>query len=116
MFDFEKFHVYVKTEYLIERLQPVLGNKKINSRIRDQFYRASSSILLNIAEGAGKYSKRDKKNYYVIARGSAQECVAIINLLKIEQNIDKDLYKDLYDLLVEISKMLSGLINSMRGK
>lgn len=113
MFDFEKFPVYIKTLDLIKELQPQLKNKSINVNIRDQLYRATMSILLNIAEGAGKYGKRDKKNFYTIARGSTQECVAIIELLKIEGNISDELYFKTYSNLTEISKMLSGLINKM---
>lgn len=64
MFDFEKFPVYIQSEELIRVLQPLMKNKRVNVSIRDQLYRASSSILLNIAEGAGKFSKKDKKNFY----------------------------------------------------
>lgn len=113
MYDFEKFPVYVNTLELITKLQPLLRNKLIRISIRDQLYRASSSILLNIAEVAGKYGKKDKKNFYVIARGSAQECVAILSLLKIEGNITDMMHKDIYENLAVISKMLSGLINKM---
>ncbi|MEP7103147.1 MAG: four helix bundle protein [Candidatus Dojkabacteria bacterium] len=113
MFDFEKFPVYLKTEDLITSLQPFLKNRLIHNSLRDQLYRASSSILLNIAEGAGKYSSKDKKNFYIIARGSTQECVAIIKLLKIEDKINEIEYSNIYSSLVIIGKMLSGLINKM---
>jgi four helix bundle protein len=113
MFDFEKFPVYIRATTLISDLQPILKNTRINIETRKQLYRASSSILLNIAEGAGKYSKKDKKNFYVIARGSNQECVAILSLLKIERNVSPQVYDHLYSLLEEISKMLSGLIRKM---
>ena len=43
------------------------------SHLADQFTRASTSIVLNIAEGAGKRSKGDKRRYYLTARGSATE-------------------------------------------
>lgn len=113
MFDFEKFPVYLSTKELITSLQPILKSKHINNNIKDQLYRASSSILLNIAEGAGKYGRKDKKNFYVIARGSTQECVAIITLLKLENNIPVKKYSEVYEQLTSISKMLSGLINKM---
>ena len=43
----------------------------------DQFRGASTSIALNIAEGAGRYAKGEKKQFYSIAKGSAYECVPI---------------------------------------
>lgn len=116
MFDFEKFPVYIKTEEFLTKLQPLLRNKIIYLSLRDQLYRASSSILLNIAEGAAKYSKKDKKNFYIIARGSVQECVGILKLLLIENKVEESLYNELYEYLVLIGKMLSGLINKMLEK
>jgi four helix bundle protein len=114
MFDFERFPVYLKSEEVYSKLlQSVLNEKSLNPRIKDQLRRASSSIVLNIAEGAGKYSKRDKKNYYLTARASAQECVAALRLIKIERHISEKDYDEFYDDFVEIAKMLSGLINTM---
>jgi len=51
----------------------------------DQLGRASFSIVLNIAEGSGKASLNDRKNYFTIARGSVFECVAVIDILKDEK-------------------------------
>ena len=42
--------------------------------LADQLGRASTSIVLNLAEGAGKFSKPDKRRYYMIAVGSTTEC------------------------------------------
>lgn len=113
MFDFEKFIVYKKTELFLKEIQPLLKSKTIDLSLKNQFYRASTSIILNIAEGSGKFSKKDKKNFYTIARGSSQECVSIINILRLEGNIKKDLYDSLYQKLDEICRMLTGLIKSL---
>lgn len=117
MFDFEKFPVYIKAEETYKTISTKFiraGN--IDQNIRDQLKRACLSIPLNIAEGAGKFSKNDKKNFYVIARGSTQECVAILRVLKIDNIISDTDYNSLYDNFTEISKMLSGLINTMLKK
>lgn len=50
--------------------------------LRDQLERASVSVVLVIAEGAGRRSRRDKRHYYAMARGSATECAAAIELLR----------------------------------
>src|SRR5687768_10175139 len=47
---------------------------KADAILRDQLSRASVSIVLNIAEGAGRRSRRDKARFYSMARGSAAEC------------------------------------------
>jgi four helix bundle protein len=51
--------------------------------LRDQLERASLSIVLIIAEGGGRRSRRDKARYYAIARGSATETAALLDVLAI---------------------------------
>ena len=116
MFDFEKFPVYQKSELQYSKVLKVLSNSKIDKNLRDQLKRASLSVVLNIAEGAGKFSKNDKKNFYVISKGSVNECVAIIRILRIENLIENELFSDIYADLLEIAKMLSALINTMMKK
>lgn len=113
MFDFEQFPVYQKAELYYSEVLKVLSNPRIDKNIKDQFKRASLSIVLNIAEGAGKYTKNDKKNFYVISKGSVNECVAILRILRMEKFVSEDQFEVCYKLLLEIAKMLSGLINAM---
>src|SRR5688572_4152411 len=108
MFEFENFSVYKKSKNLFSEILKVLENRSLNKNLKDQLYRSTSSIILNIAEGAGKYSKRDKKNFYTIARGSVHETVAILDILDLEDKINKKTYALTYSQLEEISKMLSG--------
>jgi len=115
MFDFEKFEVYKQSKTFLSEITSVIeNNKHLSSRIADQLYRAALSIPLNIAEGAGRYSKPDKRNFYTIARGSVFECTAIIDILHEKGVLSKDQKDDYYNKLEELSKMLSGLINSLK--
>ena len=70
--------------------------------------------MLNIAEGSGRYTKRDKRNFYVIARGSTFECVAIIDYLKEIQVLSDHRYNEFYSQLEELSKMLFSIIRSLK--
>lgn len=64
MFDFEKLKVYQKSKELNrEILKFIKENKQIDSYLRDQLKRASISIVINIAEGSGKFSKAEKKEF-----------------------------------------------------
>jgi four helix bundle protein len=72
----------------------------------DQLQRASLSIPLNIAEGYGKRTKRDRARSYDIARGSAHECGAIFDSLRIVQLIDLPSYIRGKTLLHRIVSML----------
>ena len=115
MFDFEKFEVYIKAKQLHKDIAEYLEHiPSKNSRIIDQLFRASLSIPLNIAEGAGRYSKPDKRNFYTIARGSVFECVALIDILLDKAFLNDSQRGDYYSRLEELSKMLSGLINSQK--
>jgi four helix bundle protein len=51
--------------------------------IRDQLERASLSVVLCIAEGAGRCGVKDKRRFYAMARGSATECAAILDVLRV---------------------------------
>jgi four helix bundle protein len=115
MFDFENLDVYRKAKELNKEVLKFLKeNKQIDSYIRDQLKRASISIVINIAEGSGKFSKADKRNFYTIARGSVYECVSLLELILDEGQITKEKFQDLYKKFETISKMLLGLINSQR--
>lgn len=113
MFDFEKFSVYQKAEAIYAKVLKLLENKEINKTMKDQFRRATISIALNIAEGSGKFTKNDKKNFYIMARASVYECVAIIRMLKMEKNMSEETFDQFYSDFEEIAKMLSALINTM---
>ena len=57
---------------------------KLPIHLRDQMLRASSSVALNLAEGSGKPSSKDKRRFYSIALGSLRECQAILRIEGIE--------------------------------
>jgi four helix bundle protein len=61
----------------------------------------------------GKFASNDKKNFYLISRGSVNECVAILRILKLQNIITPVYFEDVYSEFLEIGKMLSGLINNM---
>ena len=113
MFDFEDFPVYKDAEFFYLEITNLFKTKTIPRDIKDQLRRAAMSIILNIAEGAGKYSSKDKKNFYIISRGSVNECVALLRILRLEKTIDDNEYSKLYNRLLSMGKMLSGLINTM---
>ncbi len=115
MFDFEKLSVYTKAKFLNKNILTLLKTRRsIDSYIKDQLRRASISMVINIAEGSGKFSKPDKRNFYTIARGSVYECVSLLELIHEDNLISKDEFDNLYKDCDEVSRMLLGLINSQR--
>ncbi|MFA6261854.1 MAG: four helix bundle protein [Bacteroidia bacterium] len=113
MFDFEKLIAYQKAKNYHHYIYTFLKDSpKVDSITRNQLRRAAFSVMLNIAEGAGRYSNADKRNFYRIARGSVFECVAILDFLISESIVSTTFYTEMYATSEELSKILMGLINS----
>jgi len=78
--------------------------------IGKQFVRAADSVSANIAEGFGRYSKKDKIRFYRISLGSLQECKDWINKSCERRLIEKDLLSkisnDLKELEIEIYHLI----------
>ena len=82
----------------------------------DQLIRASLSIAANIAEGNGRFTKPDRKNFFGIARGSVQECVPLLELASRRGLLDGEVHQELKSQLEEIARMLSGLIKGLEKR
>lgn len=116
MFDFENLDVYKRAKELSREILKFLKEQRhIDSYLRDQLRRASISVVINIAEGSGKFSKADKRNFYTTARGSVYECVSLFEIILEENQITKELFEEFYLKCETISKMLLGLINSQKS-
>jgi len=55
--------------------------------LRDQLERAADSVCLNLAEGCGRRSRRDRLHFFSISQGSAMECAAAVDLLRVAGRI-----------------------------
>ncbi len=88
-FDHERLDVYrLSIEYVAFSYRIAKGLTGIHRPARDQWLRAAQSIPLNIAEGNGKQSLKDKNRFFEIARGSALECASIHDVLRVCDAID----------------------------
>jgi four helix bundle protein len=79
----------------------------------DPLNRAALSISTNLAEGNGRFTKADRRNFFTIARGSAQECVPLLEIARRRGFIAHAEHTNLKAKLEEIARMLSGLINGL---
>jgi len=113
MFDFEKLIVYGKAKEYYSQLQDLTESEYLKQPFKNQLERASLSIILNIAEGSGRKTKPDKKNFMIIARGSVFECAAILDILQQVGAIDQAGYQSLYSNADELSRMLYAMIISL---
>ncbi len=81
--------------------------------LADQLERASISIPLNIAEGAGEFAHREKGRFYRMARRSATECAAILDIVRELDLADREAVIDARNLLRSIVAQLIGLGKKM---
>jgi four helix bundle protein len=83
-------------------------------RLLEQIESAATSVSMNIAEGKGRYSKKEFAHFLYIARGSLFEVVTLLVIIERLKWIDgADLEKLRNDAQV-IGKMLTGLVNSIK--
>jgi four helix bundle protein len=78
--------------------------------LRAQLDRASVSIVLNVAEGAGHCAPAVKAHFYAIARGSAMESLAALDLLTARSLLAPDTFRRGRSLLMRVVAMLTKLI------
>jgi four helix bundle protein len=78
-----------------------------HAALSDQLRRAALSIPLNIAEGSGKNSGPDQRRFYSIARGSAMECAAIMDVCHALNLLDQAQVQEADQHLISVVRILS---------
>ena len=112
IFDHEKLRVYQASIKFIVWLEKIMKNIPKKHAVYDQLDRASTSISLNIAEGNGKSSPRDRCRFFDIARGSALECAAALDVLVAKGILKEQEIIAGKQTLKEVVSMILGLIKS----
>jgi four helix bundle protein len=114
VFMFEKLQVYQKA---VDFADEVAGFSEGFPRgygfLSDQLNRAALSVATNLAEGNGRFTKADRKNFFMIARGSVQECVPLLEVARRRGLLDKAQHSKLLGQIEAMGKMIGGLIRGM---
>ena len=115
-FDHERLEVYREAIAFVGWLSALLESAVRIGDVKDQLGRASNSIPLNIAEGNGKYTPKDRCRFFDIAQGSSLECAAGLDVLVAKGKLTVDQIRPGKERLQKIVRMLMGLIkrNSTR--
>jgi four helix bundle protein len=112
--DHERLDVYrLALDFLVFANQVLETLPRGRAHLCDQLTRASTSIVLNLAEGAGKHSKADKRRYYLTARGSATESAALLDVLFRLGLLDEAGHRTGKETLVRVVSMLITLAQSL---
>jgi len=113
MFGFEGLEIYKRSRKYNQYIRKFLKRNKLDYATENQQRRASLSVVLNIAEGAARFSKLDIRRFYVMSRSSVHECVANLDILHEERSITNELFESLYKESEELSKMLYKMIRDL---
>ena len=115
--DHQRLDVYRRSIDFIALAEEVIGLlPQGRSHVADQLRRAAASIALNIAEGAGEFSPPDKARFYRIARRSATECDAVLDICERLELVSRSDVASGHEMLREIISMLVVLIRSGEGR
>jgi four helix bundle protein len=116
-FSFEDLEVWQKSikfsQKVIALIEDINTSRK-HYRLVEQLESACTSIALNIAEGKGRYSKKEFIQFLYIARGSLYETVTLLIIFRNNKWINEEKLEELKSFADEIGKMISGLINSIK--
>ncbi len=107
----ERLDVYAVALEFLELIQPLLAKlPRTKGQLGDQLGRASESIVLRIAEGAGaEWKSADQKRYFRNARGSALECSSCLDVCRIRRIGSVEELAEGRSLLVRLVQMLTRL-------
>jgi four helix bundle protein len=109
-FDHEKLDVYREAIDFCGWVGDFLAATPAKAAAKDQLDRASTSIPLNIAEGNGKFSAKDRARFLEVARGSALECAACLDVLFVRKLASEQQVAGQKEKLARIVQMLIGLL------
>src|ERR1043166_5657473 len=105
-FDHEKLDVYQEAIAFCGWVGEFLNAISAKAAAKDQLDRASTSIPLNIAEGNGKFSTKDRARFLEIARGSPLECAAALDVLVARKLVASEQIENAKENLARIVQML----------
>ena len=115
-FDQEKLDVYQESIAFCGWVGDLLSDFTGKAAAKDQLDRASTSLPLNIAEGNGKFSHADRSRFLEIARGSALECAACLDVLVARKLIATERIVPAKERLVRIVNMLMGMLKRFSAR
>jgi four helix bundle protein len=110
MLSFQKLDVYrCSIEFVAIAVEIGGAIPRGHAELRDQLRRAAFSVPLNIAEGAGRTSEADGARHFAIARGSAMECAAVLDVIRALGSLEDERYRQAVELLARVVAMLTKL-------
>lgn len=114
-FYYRKLQVYKQAKSLSHDVCKLIKTYPADERfgLCDQLRRAVMSVPINIAEGFGRFSSKEKAHFIQIAYGSLNEVMCELELSQDENYINEDQLKELEKQIRPLSKQLAALHKSI---
>ncbi len=114
-FYYRKLEVYQRAKALSHAVCKLIKTFPVEERygLCDQLRRAAMSIPINIAEGFGRFSAKEKAHFIQIAFGSLNEVMCELELSQDENYINEEQLKELENLIIPINRQLSAVHKSI---
>lgn len=116
-FNFEDLDIWKRAVEFADEVIDVaekLNSTRQHYRLIEQLEAAATSVSMNIAEGKGRYSKKEFAQYLYIARGSLFETVTLLKIFEKRGWIDNNRGEPLYSKAAELAKMLNSFISAVK--
>lgn len=114
---FEDIDAWQKARELTSGIYRITGQGDFSKDygLRDQIRRASVSIMSNIAEGFERSGTAEFGQFLSTAKGSAGEVRSQLYVALDQDYITVSTFEPLYSSVMQISRMISGLMNYLRS-
>ena len=91
-----------------------LDTSRKHFRLVEQLESACSSVAMNIAEGKGRYSKKEFIQFLYVARGSLYETITLLELFLRLGWLSRENHFRFKAEGMEIARMLNSLVKSIK--
>ena len=114
VFDHEGLEVYQAAIRFVVMANDVVEQlPRGRGYLADQLQRAATSVVLNIAEGAGEFAPKEKAPFYCMARRSATESAALLDVCRNLKLLADERHAAGRDLLLQVVSMLVRMITNL---
>ena len=117
LFGYENLDVWNKAVdfavSVVETVDNISTNRK-HYRLLEQIESSSTSVSMNLAEGKGRFSKKEFIQYCYIARGSLYETMTLLEIFRRVKWISDSQIQSLNSDGIQIASMIKGLINALK--
>jgi four helix bundle protein len=116
-FDHERLDVYqTAIRFVVVANDVVEQLPRGRGYLADELQRAATSVVLNVAEGAGEFTPKEKARFYRMARRSATESSAILDVCRTLGLLTDEKHSVGRDLLLQVVSMLVRMITNLGGE